>query len=144
MREDVLKKMIEVELPTTKEFSRIVETLTRIGMKTQENKLYQSCHIMHLKGKYYICHFKELFALDGKKSTMTKKDYFRRDRIIYRLHFWGMIKEILTPENMSENVHKKLPLFVLPYGEKKGWELIPKYSMSKNFSGPKEPLNLER
>ena len=95
-------KMIEVSLDEPDDFLKVRETLTRIGVASRkEKKLYQSCHILHKQGKYYIVHFKELFALDGKHANITVNDVQRRNRIIKLLQDWGLVT-VLTQENITD------------------------------------------
>lgn len=120
--------MLEVVLPEPDNFLKVRETLTRIGIASRkENKLYQSCHILHKQGRYFIVHFKELFALDGKESNITKSDIERRNAIATLLQDWELLKII-----NSEKVALKASLSqikVVSFKEKDQWELVPKYSI---------------
>jgi hypothetical protein len=124
--------MIEVTFAYQDDFLKIKETLTRIGIASKvNNTLYQSCHILHRKDKYYICHFKELFALDGKTHSITKKDIRRRNTIIHLLQEW----ELLTVVNMDQ-IEDRAPLYqikILRYDEVKNgdWKLEQKYNLGK-------------
>ena len=122
-------KMIEVKLNEPDDFLKVRETLTRIGVASRkEKKLYQSCHILHKQGKYYIVHFKELFALDGKKTNITINDMARRNTIAILLRDWGLISIL------SDVVHEPAPLSqikVLAYKEKGEWTLETKYNIGK-------------
>ena len=121
-------QMVEVKLRQPDDFLKIRETLTRIGVASRtENKLYQSCHILHKQGKYYIVHFKELFLLDGKHSDFSDNDSQRRNRITKLLTDWGLVEAVeeLTEEQMCSMSQIK----ILPHREKADWELIPKYSI---------------
>lgn len=120
---------VEVELQDPQNFLKVRETLTRIGVSSKtENKLYQSCHILHKKGKYYIVHFKELFALDGLSSVFPDQDKGRRNTIANLLEEWGLVKIVnknATKEPLCPINHMK----ILPHSEKKDWQLIPKYTI---------------
>ena len=110
-------KMIEVSLDEPDDFLKVRETLTRIGVASRkEKKLYQSCHILHKQGKYYIVHFKELFALDGKHANITVNDVQRRNRIIKLLQDWGLVT-VLTQENITD-IAPLNQIKVLAYKEK--------------------------
>ena len=122
--------MIEVGLREPDDFLKVRETLTRIGVASRkEKKLYQSCHILHKQGKYYIVHFKELFALDGKKANLTLNDVQRRNRIVQLLGDWGLVSI-----NSKESIADVAPLSqikVLAYKEKGDWTLESKYNIGK-------------
>ena len=121
-------QMVEVRLKQPDDFLKVRETLTRIGVASRtDNKLYQSCHILHKQGKYYIVHFKELFLLDGKHSDLSENDTQRRNRITKLLTDWGLVEAVneLTEEGMCSMSQIK----ILPHREKADWELIPKYSI---------------
>ena len=122
--------MIEVELREPDDFLKVRETLTRIGVASRkEKKLYQSCHILHKQGKYYIVHFKELFALDGKKANLSLNDVQRRNRIVQLLGDWGLVSI-----NVKESIADVAPLSqikVLAYREKGDWTLESKYNIGK-------------
>ena len=121
-------QMLEVRLKQPDDFLKVRETLTRIGVASRtENKLYQSCHILHKQGKYYIVHFKELFLLDGKHSDFSENDSQRRNRITKLLSDWGLVEAV---NEMSENEMCSMSqIKILPHKEKADWELIPKYSI---------------
>lgn len=123
-------QMIEVVLKEPDDFLKVRETLTRIGVASRkEKKLYQSCHILHKRGKYYIVHFKELFALDGKKANLTINDVQRRNRIIQLLCDWGLI----TVSNVDQ-IKEIAPLNqikVIAFKEKNEWVLETKYNIGK-------------
>jgi len=122
--------MIEVVLNEPDDFLKVRETLTRIGVASRkEKKLYQSCHILHKQGRYYIVHFKELFALDGKKANLTQNDVQRRNRIVQLLSDWGLI-EVMHPEKITE-IAPLNQIKVLSYKEKNEWILETKYSIGK-------------
>jgi hypothetical protein len=126
-----LSNFIEVTLPQQENFLKVKETLTRIGISSKtENKLYQSCHILHKKGKYYIVHFKELFMLDGMPTTFPESDIARRNTIANLLAEWGLVK-LVEVNKSKEPVVPVSYLKILPYGEKKDWELVPKYNIGR-------------
>ena len=122
--------MIEVARRAPDDFLKVRETLTRIGVASRkEKKLYQSCHILHKQGKYYIVHFKELFALDGKKANLSLNDVQRRNRIVQLLGDWGLVSI-----NSKESIADVAPLSqikVLAYREKGDWTLESKYNIGK-------------
>ena len=122
------ESMLEVKLKEPDDFLKIRETLTRIGVASRkERKIFQSCHILHKQGRYFIVHFKELFALDGKKSNIMTNDIERRNTISQLLSDWGLIELVGT-------ITDKAPLSqikVLPYKDKKEWILEPKYNIGK-------------
>ena len=123
-------QMIEVVLKEPDDFLKVRETLTRIGVASRkEKKLYQSCHILHKRGKYYIVHFKELFALDGKKANLTVNDVQRRNRIIQLLCDWGLIV-VSTPEEIKE-IAPLNQIKVIAFKEKNDWVLETKYNIGK-------------
>ena len=123
-------QMLEVVLNEPDDFLKVRETLTRIGVASRkEKKLYQSCHILHKQGKYYIVHFKELFALDGKKANLSLNDVQRRNRIVQLLGDWGLVSI-----NNKETIAEVAPLSqikVLAYREKNDWTLESKYNIGK-------------
>ena len=123
-------KMIEVKLNEPDDFLKVRETLTRIGVASRkEKKLYQSCHILHKQGKYYIVHFKELFALDGKYANLTVNDVQRRNRITRLLSDWGLIS--VVSENSILDIAPLNQIKVLPYRDKNEWVLEQKYNIGK-------------
>ena len=122
--------MVEVALGQPDDFLKVRETLTRIGVASRkERKLYQSCHILHKQGKYYIVHFKELFALDGKKTNLSLNDVQRRNRIIQLLSDWGLI-EVVTPDKI-EDVAPLNQIKVLAFKDKDDWTLESKYNIGR-------------
>jgi|TARA_R100000231_G_scaffold61009_1_gene49741 hypothetical protein len=122
------ESMLEVKLKEPDDFLKIRETLTRIGVASRkERKIFQSCHILHKQGRYFIVHFKELFALDGKKSNITSNDIERRNTISQLLSDWGLIELVGTIETKAPLSQIK----VLPYKDKKDWILEPKYNIGK-------------
>lgn len=128
---EVLDNLVEVTLEQQEDFLKVKETLTRIGVASRKDKkLYQSCHILHKQGKYYITHFKELFLLDGKPSNFSDDDKARRNTIIDLLVQWGLIK-VCKPDLIKEPVTLLSQIKVLPYKEKHEWELVAKYNIGK-------------
>ena len=122
--------MLEVALREPDDFLKVRETLTRIGVASRkERKLYQSCHILHKKGKYYIVHFKELFALDGKHTNISENDVQRRNRISKLLSDWGLV-EIVNPLEEGELAPLN-QIKVLSYKDKGEWSLESKYNIGK-------------
>ena len=123
-------QMIEVTLNEPDDFLKVRETLTRIGVASRkEKKIYQSCHILHKQGRYYIVHFKELFALDGKHANLTQNDVQRRNRIIQLLCDWGLVT-VLNPEKVTD-IAPLNQIKVLAYKEKGDWILETKYNIGK-------------
>ena len=123
-------KMIEVKLNEPDDFLKVRETLTRIGVASRkEKKLYQSCHILHKQGKYFIVHFKELFALDGKFANLTINDVQRRNRITRLLSDWGLIS--ILKEESIQDIAPLNQIKVLPYKDKSEWKLEQKYNIGK-------------
>lgn len=124
--------LVEVTLKTEEDFLKVKETLTRIGVSSRrEKKLFQSCHILHKRGKYYIVHFKELFALDGLKSDFSEDDKARRNCIVNLLAEWGLVNIV----NLSMCEDPIAPLYkikIIKYGDRGEWELCPKYHIGKN------------
>ena len=123
-------QMIEVTLNEPDDFLKVRETLTRIGVASRkEKKIYQSCHILHKQGRYYIVHFKELFALDGKHANLTVNDVQRRNRIIQLLCDWGLVT-VISPEKVTD-IAPLNQIKVLAYKEKNEWILETKYNIGK-------------
>ncbi len=122
--------MVEVNLKEPDDFLKVRETLTRIGVASRkEKKLFQSCHILHKKGQYYIVHFKELFALDGKKANLSENDVQRRNRIIKLLSDWGLVE--IVKEDAVSNAAPLSQIKVIAYKEKGEWILESKYNIGK-------------
>ena len=120
--------MVEVVLNEPDDFLKVRETLTRIGVASRkEKKLYQSCHILHKQGKYYITHFKELFALDGKHANLTVNDVQRRNRIARLLSDWGLVS--IVSEDDIADIAPLNQIKVLSFRDKADWELETKYSI---------------
>ena len=125
--------MLEVMLPEPDNFLKVKETLTRIGIASRkERRLYQSCHILHKQGRYFLVHFKELFALDGKESNLTNNDVERRNTVAILLQDWGLLK-VLKPAE-AEPQASLSQIKVLAFKEKNEWELVPKYNIGKKKS----------
>ncbi len=126
-----INKFVEVQLQEQDDFLKVRETLTRIGVSSRKERvLYQSCHILHKQGKYYIVHFKELFALDGKPSNITENDIQRRNAIANLLEEWGLVK-ILNRKIIEDNLAPIHQIKIISFREKDDWELIPKYNIGK-------------
>ena len=124
------EQMVEVTLRQPDDFLKVRETLTRIGVASRkEKKLFQSCHILHKKGKYYIVHFKELFALDGKHSNLTTNDVQRRNRITKLLSDWGLV--VMVDESRVEDIAPLNQIKVISFRDKKEWILESKYNIGK-------------
>ena len=124
------ESMVEVVLKEPDDFLKVRETLTRIGVASRkEKKLYQSCHILHKQGRYYIVHFKELFALDGKKANLSTNDVQRRNRIVQLLSDWGLIS--ISAKEIIADVAPLSQIKVLAYKEKGDWTLESKYNIGK-------------
>jgi len=129
----MLNSMIEVHLKDDDDFLKIRETLTRIGVASHKNKtIYQSCHILHKQGRYYIVHFKELFALDGKPSNFGEDDVSRRNTIVNLLAEWGLVSTV-DSEKSKEPVAPLNQIKVLPFKEKNDWTLEAKYNIGKKL-----------
>lgn len=127
-----VESFIEVTLKQNDDFLKVKETLTRIGIASEKNKtLYQSCHILHKKGKYYIVHFKELFALDGRPSSLTDDDVARRNTIVNLLSDWGLVG-LVDPDKTKEPVAPMRLIKVIPFKQKNEWQLITKYNIGRS------------
>ena len=127
----VVDTLVEVRLGEEDDFLKVRETLTRIGVASRKDKtLYQSCHILHKQGKYYIVHFKELFALDGKPSNLTEEDEGRRNTITNLLVDWGLIK-IVNPKQTEAPITPLSQIKILPFKEKDQWTLVTKYNIGR-------------
>ena len=127
----VLESLIEVRLGEEDDFLKVRETLTRIGVASRKDKtLYQSCHILHKQGKYYIVHFKELFALDGKPSDFSEEDKGRRNTITKLLSDWGLIA-IVDPDKIVDPQTPLNQIKILPFKEKNEWSLVTKYNIGR-------------
>ena len=126
-----LSNFVEIKLIEQDDFLKVKETLTRIGVSSRKERiLYQSCHILHKQGHYYLVHFKEMFALDGKPSNISENDIQRRNAIATLLEEWGLV-EILNPQIMINNVAPIHQIKIISFKEKNEWELVSKYNMGK-------------
>jgi hypothetical protein len=127
-----IKDLVEITLGQEDDFLKVRETLTRIGVASKKDRtLYQSCHILHKKGQYYVVHFKELFALDGKPTDITENDLSRRNAIVKLLEDWELVKVV-----RKEQIETPAPIFlsqikILSHKEKRDWQLVPKYNIGK-------------
>ena len=120
--------MLEVTLAEPDDFLKVRETLTRIGVASRkENKLFQSCHILHKQGRYFIVHFKELFLLDGKKSNLEESDIQRRNTIATLLQDWGLVQ--IQNKEVAQDCAPMRQIKIIGYKEKDDWELCPKYNI---------------
>ena len=128
---ELLDSLIEVRIAEEEDFLKIKETLTRIGVASRkEKKLYQSCHIFHKQGKYYIVHFKEMFLIDGKPSNFSEEDQGRRNKIIQLLQEWGLLK-VVEPESINEPLASMSQIKIINHKEKNDWTLEAKYNMGR-------------
>lgn len=128
---NVLDNLIEVKINEEEDFLKIKETLTRIGVASRkEKKLYQSCHIFHKQGKYYIVHFKEMFIVDGKPSNFTEEDKGRRNKIIELLQDWDLLK-VINPEKITEPLASISQIKIISHKEKSEWTLEAKYNIGR-------------
>lgn len=131
-----LNQLVEVRLKEPDDFLKVRETLSRIGVASKiedisgKRSLYQSCHILHKQGKYYLLHFKELFLLDGKKSDFTEEDKARRNTIANLLNDWGLL-ELNDPRKTEEPVVPISQIKILAHKEKQNWNLVTKYTIGK-------------
>ena len=124
------ESMLEITLPTPDNFLKVKETLTRIGVASKKDKkLYQSAHILHKQGRYFIVHFKELFILDNKDSNITVGDIDRRNAIAILLEDWGLLKIINKPSTNIQSVLSQIK--IVSYKERTEWDLIPKYNIGQ-------------
>jgi len=127
----IIDNLVEVTLPNEDNFLKVKETLTRIGIASKKDKkLYQSCHILHKQGRYYLVHFKELFMLDGKDNDFSDDDRARRNTIANLLNEWNLI-EVVNKDSIAEPRASMSQIKILPHKEKHEWELIAKYSIGK-------------
>ena len=131
-----IEELLEVRLKKEDDFLKVKETLTRIGVASRKDKtLFQSCHILHKRGKYYIVHFKELFALDGKSTDFEDNDLARRNTITNLLAEWGLI-EVVDKNNSADPVAPLSQIKIISHKEKDEWNLTAKYNIGKK----KEPV----
>lgn len=123
--------MLEITLNEPDDFLKVRETLTRIGVASRkESKLYQSCHILHKQGRYFIVHFKELFILDGKKANLEANDLHRRNTIATLLSDWGLVS--FTVQNQDLECAPLRQIKIIPFAQKGQWELCPKYNIGNS------------
>jgi len=128
---NLLESLVEVKLANEDDFLKVRETRTRIGVASKKDKtLYQSCHILHKQGRYYIVHFKELFALDGKPFTFSDDDKGRRNAIANLISEWGLVT-LSAPERSKEPLTPLSQIKILPYKEKEEWNLVAKYNIGR-------------
>jgi len=128
---DLLDSLIEVKIAEEEDFLKIKETLTRIGVASRkEKKLYQSCHIFHKQGKYYIVHFKEMFAIDGKPSNFSDEDKGRRNKIIELLQDWQLLK-VVESDRIKDPLASMSQIKIINHKEKDEWTLEAKYNMGR-------------
>lgn len=126
-----IEDLVEIRLEEDDDFLKVKETLTRMGVSSKtENKLFQSCHILHKRGKYYIVHFKELFSLDGLPTDISETDIGRRNIITNLLDEWGLL-EIVDKNKTSLPLVSLAQLKIISYNDKDNWELIPKYHIGR-------------
>ena len=124
-------KMLEITLTAPDDFLKVRETLTRIGVSSRrDNTLYQSCHILHKQGRYFIVHFKELFLLDGKKSNLEENDILRRNTIALLLQDWGLVD--IQNKDMVKDSAPMRQIKIISYKEKANWNLQPKYNIGNS------------
>jgi hypothetical protein len=129
-----VKDLVEITFPEKDDFLKIRETLSRIGVASRKEKeLFQSCHILHKRGKYYIVHFKELFKLDGKQTNFDESDVARRNTIVDLLRQWNLVK-VLDSKRIEEPRAPLSQIKVIPYKEKNQWKLTQKYSIGTNIN----------
>ena len=128
-----VNQLVEVKLRNAEDFLKVRETLSRIGLASKkDNTLYQSCHILHKQSKYYIVHFKELFLLDGKESSLSEGDVARRNRIIHLLDEWELI-EIVDYDKVEDPIAPLNQIKIIPYKEKNQWNLVTKYTIGSKY-----------
>lgn len=128
-----LNQLVEVRLRNAEDFLKVRETLSRIGLASKkDNTLYQSCHILHKQGKYYIVHFKELFLLDGKDSSLSEGDIARRNRIIHLLDEWELI-DIVDYKKIEELISPLNQIKIIPFKDKDKWNLVTKYTIGTKY-----------
>ena len=127
-----LNDLIEVTLNEKDDFLKVRETLTRIGVASKKEQiLYQSCHILHKRGQYYVVHFKELFALDGKPTDITESDLARRNAIANLLEDWGLVKLVNAKQTEVPEPIFLSQIKIISHKEKDDWQLVPKYNIGK-------------
>jgi len=128
---DILETLVEVRIGEEEDFLKIKETLTRIGVASRkEKKLFQSCHIFHKQGRYYIVNFKEMFAIDGKPSNFSDEDKGRRNKIVELLQDWGLLK-VIEEDKIKEPLASMSQIKIINHKEKSEWTLEAKYNMGR-------------
>jgi len=128
--ESVVNRMVEIEIDGDDGFRKVKETLTRMGVPAKsDKKLFQSVHILHKQSKYYLCHFKQMFELDGREATLSDGDYARRNRIIQMLVDWGLVKLVNVDDKNLEPMGKSSLVKVIKHSEASEWQLEKKYAM---------------
>lgn len=128
---DIIDRLLEIELREDDDFLKVKETLTRIGVASRkENTLYQSCHILHKQGRFFIVHFKEMFMLDGRPTDFTDEDLGRRNTIAALLAEWGLIT-IVNPDVVDSQRAPMSQIKIIPHRDKANWTLVPKYAIGK-------------
>jgi hypothetical protein len=134
--------MLEITLNEPDDFLKIRETLTRIGVASRKDqKLYQSCHILHKQGRYFIVHFKELFLLDGKPSNLMLNDIQRRNTIATLLADWGLVTFVTAEQ--AKDIAPLRQIKVIPFKEKSQWQLCPKYNIGNSNNGEKNKKSMD-
>lgn len=135
--DEIVPLLVEIRLPTEEQaerdaFLKVRETLTRIGIasRREENTLYQTCHILQKRGKFYLCHFKSLFVLDGRDNNLSEGDIARQNRIAHLLQEWGLVT-VVDQSMIDEPVASMGNLKVIAHGQKADWDLKPKYQIGK-------------
>jgi len=130
-KDNIVGELLEITLKTEEDFLKVKETLTRVGVSSRkEKKLYQSCHILHKRGKYYIVHFKELFKLDGLESNFDQEDLGRRNSIAKLLEEWGLLT-IVDAAKAEDPITPLSKIKIIKYSDRGEWELCPKYHIGK-------------
>ncbi len=127
-----INDLVEVTINEQDDFLKVRETLTRIGVASKKDKtLFQSCHILHKRGKYYIVHFKELFALDGKPTDISENDLARRNAIVNLLQDWGLVSIVVKEQTQTPEPIFLSQVKIISHKEKNDWQLVPKYNIGK-------------
>ena len=131
---ELVSELVEITFPEKDDFLKIRETLSRIGVSSRkDNELFQSCHILHKRGKYYIVHFKELFKLDGKPTSIDAGDFGRRNTIIGLLAQWKLLT-VLDSSKIEDPIAPLSQIKIIPFKDKKEWKLTTKYTIGTNKS----------
>ena len=129
---ELVSELVEITFPEKDDFLKIRETLSRIGVASRkDNELFQSCHILHKRGKYYIVHFKELFKLDGKPTSIDDGDFGRRNTIIGLLDQWKLLT-VLDPSKIEDPIAPLSQIKIIPFKDKSEWKLTTKYTIGTN------------